>query len=1033
MLKKLVLLLLLSAPAFAANVTITGTSTGTGATTSGFITFASNTCQGQVAGLNIAGVKFSRQTVAITGGAFSITVPSAGGWCYQVGVYDSSTHAARFLTGYGAYAPTASGSLDSAPTTTTAPDARVPAADSAVGGSAVAPSPTPTPTPSPSPTPTPTPTPAPTPTGSGLTFRGPFTASTAYAVNDILSNAGSSYIVTTAFTSGSAFPSLPSTNLSLFAAKGDVGAPGVFTAPTGSSGQVLAYTSDGSSIAPKTLTIESLPTAHPEWNGYYDCRLSNTGTDAYGPPPAPGYVRTTCQNGLPVTETSDGVFHAFGGVIPGANQVVTGSGGSAQATPMVVDPQGITTLPCYSAAPGAFSVTTGGPCEKNQSDFFGPGYNFGSPQIGAGYGWTADTGKSINVKSHRRGITQGQSITVSGAKIGDVAGQYIYASSKGGYKVASDEGLVGQRVTVSEENGVFVGTVSGLAPNTLYITPAGDVQGLVDGGTLLDMTAPIAIGNITAETLFSGGSPGTLTTDNALTPATYQGTAAAISSTPNGVVGTSVTVPVTATSGTISASSILIFACNDFLETVQPTTVSALAGGVQNVTAMFRYSHNAGCPVYQGGMHGYLDLTADRRAAPGGALLRTSYFAQAVSANTLIYRVYLANANVGQASHLYDAVHAWGTNGGYSLWPGAEVAQVGIGRYGTVWGFNGTATLAPNDVAWAVGHALENPHDPSVGVLGSAVSMQLLSPPPAPIEGFEFGLSGYGAYGGFITGFRSANFEPPSRYINHGGTLPAPGQAFEAQGVWQKMFSGPAPEQEGAVIDVGKTLNNCNSSVFDRYSLIRAATVGETFEQYMDCNAKYVSLGFNATNYHLTITPTGILASNPTSPGGSAICTADGVNCPGSGVSAASGVFTGNLSAGGSTQLYAGDATGHSVTINGGNYIEQYTNLTSAGVNAKLTRFICRIDLNGGCQFQTLNDANGGEATIFSWARNTVDGSPSQVTFATGIQIASTVTPTCNAANRFAFNTVTGAVGAKDVVQVCAKDAADVYAWRTIY
>jgi hypothetical protein len=45
----------------------------------------------------------------------------------------------------------------------------------------------------------------------------------------------------------------------------------------------------------------------------------------------------------------------------------------------------------------------------------------------------------------------------------------------------------------------------------------------------------------------------------------------------------------------------------------------------------------------------------------------------------------------------------------------------------------------------------------------------------------------------------------------------------------------------------------------------------------------------------------------------------------------------------------------------------------------------------------------------------------------------STDTPTCNANHRFELNFVPGAIGVKDIVQVCAKDATDAYAWRTVY
>lgn len=107
-------------------------------------------------------------------------------------------------------------------------------------------------------------------------------------------------------------------------------------------------------------------------------------------------------------------------------------------------------------------------------------------------------------------------------------------------------------------------------------------------------------------------------------------------------------------------------------------------------------------------------------------------------------------------------------------------------------------------------------------------------------------------------------------------------------------------------------------------------------------------------------------------------------------------------------------------------------NVVSAGINAKLTREICRIDLNGGCVVQAMSDDNGTETSIFGWSRDPA-GQPTQVVFSTGIQVSATPTPPCNATQRFQFNTVASAAGAKDVVQVCAKDAADAYAWRTLY
>lgn len=59
--------------------------------------------------------------------------------------------------------------------------------------------------------------------GASFTYRGAWAGSTAYAVNDVVTNGGQAYIVTTAHTSPSSFST---TNLSLLAAKGTDGANG---------------------------------------------------------------------------------------------------------------------------------------------------------------------------------------------------------------------------------------------------------------------------------------------------------------------------------------------------------------------------------------------------------------------------------------------------------------------------------------------------------------------------------------------------------------------------------------------------------------------------------------------------------------------------------------------------------------------------------------------------------------------------------------------------------------------------------------
>ncbi|WP_035979757.1 collagen-like protein [Kozakia baliensis] len=78
--------------------------------------------------------------------------------------------------------------------------------------------------------------------GGGWNYRGAWAANTTYAVDDVVTNAGSTYLVTTAFTSGATFDA---TNLATIAVSGAVGPQGEkgdsgATGPTGPQGETGA-------------------------------------------------------------------------------------------------------------------------------------------------------------------------------------------------------------------------------------------------------------------------------------------------------------------------------------------------------------------------------------------------------------------------------------------------------------------------------------------------------------------------------------------------------------------------------------------------------------------------------------------------------------------------------------------------------------------------------------------------------------------------------------------------------------------------
>jgi len=99
--------------------------------------------------------------------------------------------------------------------------------------------------------------------GSSLAYIGPWAANTAYAVGNVITNAGSSYVVTTAFTSGSAFST---SNLGLLAEAGANGAAGA-AGPTGAAGAagvgVSSFSATQSTVTagqPSTVTVTATMT-----------------------------------------------------------------------------------------------------------------------------------------------------------------------------------------------------------------------------------------------------------------------------------------------------------------------------------------------------------------------------------------------------------------------------------------------------------------------------------------------------------------------------------------------------------------------------------------------------------------------------------------------------------------------------------------------------------------------------------------------------------------------------------------------------
>jgi hypothetical protein len=64
------------------------------------------------------------------------------------------------------------------------------------------------------------------------------------------------------------------------------------------------------------------------------------------------------------------------------------------------------------------------------------------------------------------------------------------------------------------------------------------------------------------------------------------------------------------------------------------------------------------------------------------------------------------------------------------------------------------------------------------------------------------------------------------------------------------------------------------------------------------------------------------------------------------------------------------------------------------------------------------------------WGSNSISGA---LTTSGGVIPGFAAAPTCDASHRGQFWFVPSSAGLKDIAEVCAKDATDAYAWRTIY
>jgi hypothetical protein len=128
--------------------------------------------------------------------------------------------------------------------------------------------------------------------------------------------------------------------------------------------------------------------------------------------------------------------------------------------------------------------------------------------------------------------------------------------------------------------------------------------------------------------------------------------------------------------------------------------------------------------------------------------------------------------------------------GSFALYPMAEVLSVYNASTKAV---DGQMTLAPNNVAWAVGDTVEEPHF-FQQILSADISY-VTQTMPRPTTYARAGVTYQGNNGPGLQGWSINNATPASNYIGNGGTHYAPDFAYQSTGVWKRTFVMQAGEQ----------------------------------------------------------------------------------------------------------------------------------------------------------------------------------------------------------------------------------------------
>jgi hypothetical protein len=190
-------------------------------------------------------------------------------------------------------------------------------------------------------------------------------------------------------------------------------------------------------------------------------------------------------------------------------------------------------------------------------------------------------------------------------------------------------------------------------------------------------------------------------------------------------------------------------------------------------------------------------------------------------------------------------------NGAFNLWAGAEVLDVQDYTTSPP-SIDGTFTLEPNNVAWSIGDAVEQPHHYATHIRLINGNLNITNPLQVANVGMAWGFGGEGISGGLPYGPASSmglmslsNTNGSGIYQGHGGQLTPP-NGINFLGPYTAGLSFQfAPDFLGnPVMWVGCPLSGCNDPTYN-YDLFSAALNNSTLSHIQTFRPWSGSLTFN--------------------------------------------------------------------------------------------------------------------------------------------------------------------------------------------